>query len=157
MDWLTHLEHLQVLLKEFNFVATSNKNILIWYFWDRLRPSINIQLDKCRQNLDTKDKAINKIIYVKTNVSHQSLLSTCEINTQYRQDYISIKNDKLAKKSKKLGKIKFSYSFFANLGSQANEAFFDQALVQFSNKKTKTLIFTTIKIFVVKVASMYLY
>lgn len=40
MDLVTHLEHLEIVLKEVNLIDTTNKNILIWYFQDSLRFSI---------------------------------------------------------------------------------------------------------------------
>lgn len=40
LDYAAHLEYLQVSLKEFNPVGASNKEILIWYFPESLRPFI---------------------------------------------------------------------------------------------------------------------
>lgn len=51
IDWATYLEHLQAVLKEFNVTATSNKDLLIYYFWHKLRPSIRAQINKREQDL----------------------------------------------------------------------------------------------------------
>lgn len=46
MNWAAHLKHLQAILKEFDSTTTSNKELLIWYFEDGLKPLIHIQLNK---------------------------------------------------------------------------------------------------------------
>ena len=40
MDWVAHLEHLQFILKEFDYLAIPNEETLIKYFYDGLRSSI---------------------------------------------------------------------------------------------------------------------
>lgn len=62
MDWTDYLEHLQIVLRKFNFVAAPNEDILIWYFWDGLRPSIRSKNDKRGQDLDTCEEGIKKTI-----------------------------------------------------------------------------------------------
>lgn len=42
INWAIHLEHLQVILKKFDTAATPNKDLLIRYFQNSLRPSICI-------------------------------------------------------------------------------------------------------------------
>lgn len=42
IDQLAYMKHLQSVLKEFNSIAVPINNLLIWYFWDDLRPSIYI-------------------------------------------------------------------------------------------------------------------
>ena len=46
MDWAAHLEHLQTVLREFDFAAAPNQEDLICYFCDNLRPSIRAQTDE---------------------------------------------------------------------------------------------------------------
>lgn len=46
MNWVAHLEHLQIVLIEFEAVATLGEDLFIWYFWDRLKLSICVWLDK---------------------------------------------------------------------------------------------------------------
>ena len=58
MDWAAHLEHLQTVLREFDSAAAPNKEVLICYFCDGLRPSIQAQTDERGWNLDTWKEAI---------------------------------------------------------------------------------------------------
>lgn len=37
MDWVTHLEHFQVILKKFDIIVTLPDELLIQYFWDSLK------------------------------------------------------------------------------------------------------------------------
>ena len=53
MDWAAHLEHLQTMLRKFNSTAALNEEVLICYFCDGLRPSIQAQTDERGQELDT--------------------------------------------------------------------------------------------------------
>lgn len=46
MNWATHLEHLQIILQEFNVVYAFNKDLMIKYFRDGFRPSIYAQLNE---------------------------------------------------------------------------------------------------------------
>ncbi len=48
LDWAAHLEHLQAVLKEFDPSGAPNETILIRYFREGLRPSIQAQLDHRR-------------------------------------------------------------------------------------------------------------
>ena len=52
-DWTAHLEHLQAVFQEFDPAATPNKEIIIRYFWESLRPSIWAQLDAQGRDLDS--------------------------------------------------------------------------------------------------------
>ena len=40
LDWAAHLEHLQVILREFDSMAALNKNTMIRYYREGLQPSI---------------------------------------------------------------------------------------------------------------------
>ena len=42
LDWATHLEHLQAVLREFDAVAALNEDIIIRYFWESLWPFIQV-------------------------------------------------------------------------------------------------------------------
>lgn len=68
-----------MVLKEFNFVAIYNMDIIIWYFWDSLCLSFQAQLDERRRKLDKYDKAIKKIINTKTKVNQKLLSNIWEI------------------------------------------------------------------------------
>lgn len=65
-----------MLLKEFDLIAGSNKNILIWYFWDSFRPSIRAQIDKRKRDFNIWDKAIKKTIDIKGKAIQQPSLGT---------------------------------------------------------------------------------
>ena len=51
-DWTTHLEYLQAVFQEFDPAVILNKKIMIRYFWEDLKLSIQIQLDARDQELD---------------------------------------------------------------------------------------------------------
>ena len=53
MDWAAYLEHLQIVLKEFDSVAAPNKEVLIRCFQESLRLSIQAQIDSWHQKLDS--------------------------------------------------------------------------------------------------------
>ena len=50
--WAAHLEHLQVVIWEFDFATTPNKETMIRYFRESLRPSIRAYLDTWGWELD---------------------------------------------------------------------------------------------------------
>ncbi len=52
LDWAAHLEHLQVVLKEFDPSDALNETTLIRYFREGLRLSIQAQLDYQERDLD---------------------------------------------------------------------------------------------------------
>lgn len=66
-----HLQHLQVVLKEFDLVTASNKDVLICYFQKGLRASIQALIDSQNQELDFWDKVLKKAITVKAKASLQ--------------------------------------------------------------------------------------
>lgn len=81
-------------MKKFNSIITSNKNILICYFYNGFRSSIKTQVDKYFQELDIWNKAIKQVINIETKASCQTLSKAYEIYSQYLKGYKSIKNDK---------------------------------------------------------------
>ena len=52
MDWVIYQKYLQSLLKEFDLFVISNERIMIWYFCNELKPSIQTQLDKQDWHID---------------------------------------------------------------------------------------------------------
>ncbi len=60
LDWATHLEHLQAVLKEFDPTGTPNKTTLIRYFQEGLHPSIWAQLDHRGRDLDGWEEVVEK-------------------------------------------------------------------------------------------------
>ena len=59
------------MLKEFDPAAASTVEVLICYFYDGLRPSIQAKTDKRGQDLDTRDKIIKKAINAKVEAARQ--------------------------------------------------------------------------------------
>ena len=64
LDWAAYLEHLLAVLQEFDPATTSNKEIMIRYFWEGLRPSIQAQLYARGRDLDTWEETIKKAVNV---------------------------------------------------------------------------------------------
>lgn len=52
MDQTAYFKYLQAVFKKFDATATINKDFLINYFWDKLKPSICAQLDKQDRDLE---------------------------------------------------------------------------------------------------------
>ena len=82
IDWAAYLEHLQVVFREFNPVAAPNKEILIQYFWEGLRPFIQAQIDSQHQELDFWDKVINKAIEGESKAAFHLATSIQEIDAR---------------------------------------------------------------------------
>ena len=85
MDWAIHLEHLQAVLREFDSVAAPNKDTMIRYFREGLRPSIRAQLDVRDRDLDSWDKVVDKTVDVKAKASLQAPSGTRKIDSQCPQ------------------------------------------------------------------------
>ena len=69
MDWAAYLEHLQAVLREFDLVAAPNEDIMIRYFQEGLRPSIQAQLDIRNRDLDSWDEVVDKTVDAKDKTS----------------------------------------------------------------------------------------
>ena len=80
MDWAAHLEHFQAMLKKFDPVVAPNKEVLIRYFREGLRPSIQAQIDSWYWKLDSWDKVLDKAIETKSKAAFQSPSSIQEID-----------------------------------------------------------------------------
>ena len=104
MDWAAHLEHLQTVLKEFNPVTAPTEKVLICYFYDGLRPSIQAQTDERGQDLDIWEEAIKKAINVETKAARQPQSLMNEIDNCYLWGHRPIKTDEFAKKPKDTNK-----------------------------------------------------
>ena len=57
-DWTSHLNHLQSILMEFGEKCALSKDLLIWYFYKALRPSIKLWIDEKRRELDGWEESI---------------------------------------------------------------------------------------------------
>ena len=72
LDWVAHLEHLQAVFQEFASVTAPNKDTIIRYFREGLRPSIQAQLDVRDRDLDFWDEVVDKTVDAKANASLQT-------------------------------------------------------------------------------------
>ena len=93
MDWAAHLEHLQVVLREFNSVAAFNEDTMIWYFQKGLWPSIRAQLDVRDRDLDSWDEIVDKTVDAEAKESLQALSWTREIDSRCSQGQQPTKKD----------------------------------------------------------------
>lgn len=64
-DWVAHLEHLQVILVEFDANGTPDELELICFFPEGLRPFIKGQIEQRGRELNSWDKPIEKAIDAK--------------------------------------------------------------------------------------------
>ena len=71
MDWAIDLEHLQTVLKKFDSAASPIEEVLIDWFCDSLRPSIQAQTDKQGQDKDIWEESIKKAMDTETKAAHQ--------------------------------------------------------------------------------------
>ena len=81
LDWAAHLEHLLAVFREFDPAATPNKEIIIRYFREGLRPSIRAQLDTRGQDLDSWEEAVEKAVNAKAKTMLQSSSSTQDMDS----------------------------------------------------------------------------
>ncbi len=90
-----HLEHLQAVLKEFDFTGASNKTILIRYYWERLLPSIRAQLDHRGRDLDVWEEVVEKAGNAEVKANLQPPFYVREIDSKYLKSHrSSVKKDK---------------------------------------------------------------
>ena len=82
MDWAAHLNHLQTVLREFDSTTAPNEGVLICYFCDGLRPSIQAQTNEQGQDLDTWKEAIKKSMNAETKAACQPQSLMREIDNQ---------------------------------------------------------------------------
>ena len=80
MDWAAQLEHLQTVLREFDSTAAPNEEVLICYFYNSLKSSIQAQKDERGRDLDTWEEAIKKTIDVEAKAACQPQSLMREIN-----------------------------------------------------------------------------
>ena len=93
MDWAAHLEHLQTVFREFNSVVAPNKDTMIWYFQEGLRPSIQAQLDVKDQDLDFWDEVVDKTVDVEAKTNLQAPSRTREMDSWCPQGQRPTKKD----------------------------------------------------------------
>ncbi len=71
------------MLKEFDSTGAPNKTTLIHYFQEELRPSIRVQLDDQRQDLDAWEEVVEKAGDVEAKANLQPPFYVRDINARY--------------------------------------------------------------------------
>ena len=120
MDWATYLEYLQAVLREFDFVAAPNKDTMIGYFQESLRPFIQAQLDVRDRDLDFWDEVVDKTVDVKAKASLQAPSGTREMDSRYPRGQRPIKKED--KDSRDYEKNKFSQNPPTNTSSSGTQS-----------------------------------
>ena len=82
LNWAAHLEHLQAVLQEFDPVATPNKETIIRYFREGLKPSVRAQLDTRGRNQDSWEEAVEKAVNAEAKALLQSSASICDMDSR---------------------------------------------------------------------------
>ena len=79
-DWASHLQHLQSILSEFDFIRTSNELTMIYYFREGLKPSIKVEMEQ--QDRETMDfeKMVQRVINVEAKVGLKSSIMVQELD-----------------------------------------------------------------------------
>ena len=95
------MEHLQAVFQEFDPIATPNKEIMIRYFWNGLRPSVRAQLDARGRDLDFWQEAIKKAVNAEAKAMLQSSSNIHEMDSRYSQGYKPVKKEKKDSKKNK--------------------------------------------------------
>ncbi len=123
LDWAANLEHLQVVLKEFDPTGAPNKITLIRYFREGFRPSIRAQLYHRGRDPDGWEEVVEKTGEVEAKANLQSPFYVRDIDAKGPKSYRPLaKKDKedtyrelYNESSKDKDKIKsHSSSTFAN-------------------------------------------
>ena len=70
-NWVSHLEHLQSILQEFDKEGAPKESDLIWFFRKSLRPSIKAQMKQRRQEYNSWDELVKKAINAEAKTSLQ--------------------------------------------------------------------------------------
>ena len=99
-DWAAHLEHLQAVLKEFDPIAAPDEEVLIRYFRDGLRPSIQAQMDNRNRELDSWDEVLEKAIEAEAKASLQPASSVREMDSRCYRGRRPVKKDETSAPSK---------------------------------------------------------
>ena len=128
LDWAAHLEHLLVVLQEFDFATTPNKEIMIRYFREGLRPSIRAQLDTRGRDLDFWEEAVEKAVNAETKALLQSLASTRDMDSRCSR------RNRPAKREEKHSKNKSTDFTPANISSKKQSSSTQQTSSPHPNK-----------------------
>ena len=94
LDWAAHLEHLQVVLREFDPAAIPNEETMILYFRESLRPSVRAQLDTRDWNQDSWEEAVKKAVNVEVKALLQSSSSIRDIDSRCSRENRPVRKEK---------------------------------------------------------------
>ena len=125
MDWAAHLKYLQTVLKEFDPAVAPTEEVLICYFCNGLKPSIQAQTDEQSRDLDTWKEVIKNDIDAEAKAACQPQSLMKEIDNCCFWGHRPTKINELAKKPKDTNKN--------NSRPQKSKA---QALQRFKNADT---------------------
>ena len=84
---MAYFKQFQAIFKEFNFITTPDKNLLIYYFYNELKLFILAQLDKKDCNLDYCNNVVKEAINIKANTHCQLFFYISKSNTHYFCSY----------------------------------------------------------------------
>lgn len=122
MGRLLYIKYFQSILKDFDSIATSIKNLLLKYWENSLRPFIYTQLDKKDRNLDNWQAVVKEVIDAKANVTRQARLLRQKSNTRCFFSHISLKHKQSKKHTHSEVKKKnfpLAYSISKNSGQSS--------------------------------------
>ena len=89
MDRAAHLEHLHIVLREFDANVVISEPVLIRLFCDGLRLSIRAQAEKKDCQKKTWNQAIRKAITAKIQAALNLLFWVCEMDARCPQGHYS--------------------------------------------------------------------
>ena len=62
LDWAAHLEHLQSILLEYDWVGALTEPIMLRYFWESLKLSVLAELKHWNLELESFDQMVKKAV-----------------------------------------------------------------------------------------------
>lgn len=83
MDQIAYFEYFYAIFNNFDFITILNKDFFICYFYNKLKSSIQLQLNKKYYNLDYQDITIEKAIEVKVKANYQLSFFICKSDIYY--------------------------------------------------------------------------
>ena len=60
--WISHLQHLQSILAEFDFIRTLNELTMICYFWEELKPFIKVEMEQQDREFINFEEIVQRIV-----------------------------------------------------------------------------------------------
>ena len=82
LDWAAYPKDMQAVFREFDPAAIPNKEIMIRYFLEGLKPSVRAQLDAHGRDLDFWEEAVEKAINAEAKAMLQSSSNTRNMDSR---------------------------------------------------------------------------